>query len=762
MLSGTIFRFKGCLRAPKPRSPLLRASYATTLQNASQDDQALVPLFDQVKSNPNGNGLEPITGLFHHPLLRHPSQFKIAATLTVNRAQRLVDRIANAPSVGPSEMRKVVKNLDRLSDLLCSVIDLSELVRSAHPEPVWSESANEAYEMLCEFMAVLNTHVGLSNTLKQVLADQSIVKDMSTEEYQTGLVFWRDFVRSGLDLSPSERDRFVSLSSEILTLGRTFLNGVATPRRPAILKPDEIVGTGGGAIGRMKIKAFRRVIEIQPGTQQAHIIMQSPEEDAARRKIYMASNSSTREQEEVLNRLLQARAELAMLGGKESFSHMVLEDKMAKSPENVQQFLDMRMLHTRPRANEAVQLMSFLKMKALRLQHQPQIYAWDREAFATPARPSPPIPIRALTAGRVFMGLSRLFKHLYGLSLRPADILVGEVWHSDVRKLEVVHEDEGVIGWIYVDLYRRVGKAAGAAHYTVVCSRRTDDDDEPGDFTAAEIANGPSIETMREMLPFNRYKVQGRPGTYQLPMAVLLFDFPRPYSDRSATLEWQDVLTICHEMGHAMHSMLGRTNFQNVSGTRCATDFVELPSILMEYFLTSPTVISLFTDNNTTHPIQSPQDTDNTFAVLDSHTQLLLSYMDQIYHSTLPLEPSFDSTTTYAELLNSKSPIPYAPGTSWQTQFGHLYSYGAQYYSYMLDRAIAGRVWHKLFAKNPLDRQAGEKFRSSVLVHGGGKDPWEMVGDVLDQEELKEGDAAAMKEVGRWSVEDDVAATMRL
>ena len=80
----------------------------------------------------------------------------------------------------------------------------------------------------------------------------------------------------------------------------------------------------------------------------------------------------------------------------------------------------------------------------------------------------------------------------------------------------------------------------------------------------------------------------------------------------------------------------------------------------------------------------------------------------------------------------------------------------------MLDRAIAGRVWDKVFKRDPLDRMAGEKFKNKVLLHAGGKDPWEMVGDVLDQDELKKGDAAAMKEVGRWGIEDDVATTMRL
>ena len=150
------------------------------------------------------------------------------------------------------------------------------------------------------------------------------------------------------------------------------------------------------------------------------------------------------------------------------------------------------------------------------------------------------------------MGLSRLFQHLYGISLRPADSAPGEVWHTDVHKLEVVDEDKGIIGWIYADLFARRGKASGAAHYTVRCSRRTDDDDEEGDGML------PGAESrMRESEIFEvvkRRRLPGQEGVYQLPLVVLLCEFPRPTVIRGPTvLEWHEVLTLFHEMGHAMH-----------------------------------------------------------------------------------------------------------------------------------------------------------------------------------------------------------------
>jgi len=100
------------------------------------------------------------TGLFGQPSLVSPSSFQNLALATLIRAKLLTERIVRARQ-SRDELYKVVKNLDRLSDMLCSVIDLAELVRNAHPDPEWVKSANEAYEQLCEYMNVLNTNVGL-------------------------------------------------------------------------------------------------------------------------------------------------------------------------------------------------------------------------------------------------------------------------------------------------------------------------------------------------------------------------------------------------------------------------------------------------------------------------------------------------------------------------------------------------------------------------------------------------------------------------
>lgn len=227
------------------------------------------------------------------------------------------------------------------------------------------------------------------------------------------------------------------------------------------------------------------------------------------------------------------------------------------------------------------------------------------------------------------------------------------------------------------------------------------------------------------------------------------------------------ILAYCHEEQKAdQTAMIGRTDYHNVSGTRCATDFVELPSILMEHFVSSPEVLSLFANHYATHdPLPLPllaahQAQQRSLAALETHGQILMAILDQKYHSLSASSlDSFDSTTTHQQLQRSIGVIPPVEDTAWQTQFGHLYGYGATYYSYLFDRAIAGKVWRTLFTDESkggsLSREGGEVLKQKVLKWGGGRDPWVMVGDMVgghEGEVVRKGDEESMRVVGKWEI----------
>ena len=158
---------------------------------------------------------------------------------------------------------------------------------------------------------------------------------LSPEAYQTALIFWRDFEKSAIDLPPEQRKKFVSLSSDILVLGRRFLEGTNAPRPPTSISPSELKGLKDKGMGvRLQLQAqfTQRDLLVYPGSLQAQMIMRSAPGEEPRKRIYMAANSSTPEQIDTLESLLRKRAELARLVGRDSFAHMTLDDKMAKTP----------------------------------------------------------------------------------------------------------------------------------------------------------------------------------------------------------------------------------------------------------------------------------------------------------------------------------------------------------------------------------------------------------------------------------------------
>ncbi|KAK4048517.1 Mitochondrial intermediate peptidase [Microbotryomycetes sp. JL201] len=725
--------------------------------------------FASTSARPSG-----VTGLFAQPSLTSPHSFVPLARRTTLRAKVIVNRLCR-PRQTPTtvedaerELLSMVKGLDRLSDVLCGVIDMAEFVRYVHPDPQWTQAANDAYEELVEYMNELNTHVGLYKGLKvlyDMLPSSTPQKSPALfAAYAVATPFLRDFEKSGIHLPDDERNQFVTLSQSIVQLGRRFLQNAAEPKDPILVTANQVAEAFGEPAARRFFDGAKEGW-VDPNSWEGRVLArQHPSEDL-RRRLYLAANSAPRDHVETLENLLRTRAQLARLVGRDNWGDVALEDKMAKSPDNVMGFLEALNTHNKPLADKNIQLLA--RTKRLHGVASP-VQAWDRDFYSdlsnTVASNIPDIS-PFFSVGACFAGLSRLFTRLYGVRFEIEECLPGEAWAPDVRKIRVVDEDQGRIGTMYCDLFAREGKQSGAAHYTIRCSRRIDDDDVEGDFDGQPFAVIDGVQVSRhdmESLTVDPVEWRGRPGKHQEPIIVLVCGFGSESGPDHgpAFLQWHEVETLFHEMGHAIHSMIGRTDYHNVSGTRCATDFVELPSILMEHFVSSPSVLSLFAKHPSTGRTLPTSILEDVLAdrqrlsALETSSQIMMAALDQQYHSTIVNDPSFDSTRTLAECHDTFHVIPYAKGTSWQTLFGHLFGYGATYYSYLFDRAIAAKLFATRFKTDPLSETQGHQVKDRLLKWGGGKEPWEMVGELLESDEVMAGGRRAMREVGRWGIED--------
>uniref|UniRef100_A0A8P4K943 Mitochondrial intermediate peptidase n=1 Tax=Dicentrarchus labrax TaxID=13489 RepID=A0A8P4K943_DICLA len=453
-------------------------------------------------------------------------------------------------------------------------------------------------------------------------------------------LFMFDFEISGIHLDEKLRKEAVALHVKLLDLNNEFLVGSHLPNRIARSAIPEHLHLHFASEGSF----------VQVGGLHADSPNDLVREIAYR--IYLYPNADLME---CLEELLKCRYKLAKLVGYESYGHRALKGTMAKTPG------------------------SYVSLYNI----EPSLY-------------SP-----YLSLGACMEGLNNLFSQLYGVSLMSEHPAAGEVWSEDVRKLAVVHETEGLLGYIYCDFFHRQDKPHQDCHFTIRGGRWCQ-------------------ET----------------GQYQLPVVVLMLSLPHPTKSAPTLLTPGMMENLFHEMGHAMHSMLGRTRYQHVTGTRCATDFAEVPSILMEYFATDYRVISQFARHyETGQPLPETMvarlcESKKVCGAADTQLQIFYAVLDQIYHG----KPQNCSTTDILKDMQQKFyGLPYTPNTAWQLRFSHLIGYGAKYYSYLMSRAVASMVWKQCFVQDPLSRDMGERYRREMLAHGGAKEPMLMVEGMLQR-----------------------------
>ena len=761
-------------------APAADAYQPASNSTSTHDDKILRQIFDspdfwkdfssKTKYHYGGKS----AGLLQNRYLTTPDGFGQFANVTLQKCQKIVAQVLEYKTI--EEYKRITADLDRLSDLLCRVIDLSDFIRSVHPDRRIQMAANQAYAAMFQYMNVLNTTSGLNDQLSKAASTPEVVASWSEEEKTVADILIRDFSKSAIDLPEQERSAFVTVSDEIAEVGNEFVDKMA-PEKP-YLQFESSRMKGMDPVFVKQLTRWGNVTLPMEG-MPATMALRTVEDPDVREEIYKTQRTSSSENIQRLERLLKRRAELAKLSNYDTFAHMTLTDKMAKTPEAVTSFLDGLAQVNAPRVREEQKELLDLKKSDARHGNFPdKLNAWDRDYYTARLLASMRSKARApdflsayFSLGTVFQGLSRLFHRLYGIRLVPRETLPGETWNEDVRRLDVIDDHSGHIAVLYCDLFERPGKSPNPAHFTLRCSRRISDEEMN---EAAQISSQSSTpfstaqEAVNDGLATN-FNTRDNNALYQLPTIALICDFSLPPkgSKRPSLLTFRELTTLFHEMGHALHSICGRTSLQNVSGTRCATDFAELPSVLMENFAAAPEVLALYARHWETDAPLDPSRVQERVAIdarmqgAETESQILLGMLDQQYHSTLPLSWPEDgvgaSSKVYHDVWSKYSSVPEPPGTSWQGFFGHLFGYGATYYSYLFDRAIAGKIWRDVFqrqAGGAVDPAAGQLFREQVLSWGGGRDGWLCVAGALRDKDgvLAEGGKGAMEMVGKWGV----------
>ncbi|XP_066148892.1 mitochondrial intermediate peptidase [Euwallacea fornicatus] len=621
-------------------------------------------------------------GLFGVPELTTNEGFYDLKENCVVKTNKLIEE-----ALSVSRSRKMVEIFDEISDTLCQVADLAEFIRLSHPESKYNHAAQVACATVSGIVEKLNTNIELYEVLRNAVRNGDFITTSDIDNH-VGELFLFDFEQCGIHLSANKRNKVVALNDEILHLGQHFVAGTANPR---IIKKNILP------------QNIRHLFVSEGDTIFINGLYTDSNNPIAREMAYKIFLHPDQNQETLLSNLLECRDQLGKICGFNSYSERALRGSTIDRPENVSLFLDNLNRDIWDKAQKNFECMDRIK------QNESGVYgplaSWDvpyytqtakREWFRVSTQEYSPY----FSLGACMDGLNMLFQALYGIQLVNTDVASGECWYSDVYKLSVVHEKEGLLGYIYCDLYERSGKPNQDCHFTIKGGKQLND------------------------------------SSYQLPIVVLMLNLPPPRWSSPSLLSPNMVDNLFHEMGHAMHSMLGRTQYQHVTGTRCSTDFAEVPSILMEYFASDIRVLKHFARHfQTKQPMTDDMlhrlcASKHLFTASETQLQIFYAALDQAYHGKHPLGAT--TTEVLSRIQKEYYGLPYVSNTAWQLRFSHLVGYGAKYYSYLVSRAIAYLIWKTYFEKDPLCRASGEKYRKECLAYGGGKNPKKLVGDFLN------------------------------
>eukprot|EP01138_Halocafeteria_seosinensis_P007921 gb/GECG01008092.1/.p1 GENE.gb/GECG01008092.1/~~gb/GECG01008092.1/.p1 ORF type:complete len:963 (+),score=122.89 gb/GECG01008092.1/:1-2889(+) len=792
-------------RQDPSRPPATERSFWTLSKKTATSDNAI---------NSRSN-----TGLFGLPQLLKPRDYDTLCQDAIREANQLLDEAVEKSQrlqtkmeeegtfeTCVSEAVKVLKLLDSISDAVCKVVDSAELCRNVHSSVEWRQQAEQASATLLHFIFQLNTKPSLYHALCTVTKHKSLLRQLSSEQQRVALLLQHEFERDGIHLPQEQREQQVQLSDKASRLGMQFSRNISGSCVYFTLGPVERLRHISGLQAFLTDKNDSEWITLPTNPSICNAILRSVEDESIRRDTKKAMYRAYEDNIPILHELVATRRQLAQLIGFRSYGDFVMFDRMADSPEEVILFLHRLSNKIRKKGHaefkamqrakhghlsrhggipvplKTSELAEFNTLDQLDRPHQELGYDassyWDDHKCSDTSLDALETPVYSWDASyykqllqshwfefdnsllkpyfslkNMIDGIGLIVNELFGITLQEVELHDNEAWDcqnarkSSLRKFVLIHEEDGPLGTIYLDMFARPNKSAGAAHYVVRCGRQLYW--EAGHDSQVEhpaTLPGNNIESSKE---------------FQMPIVSLIMSFSPNQGggqgDKEVLLTPPEVETLFHEFGHALHSLLSRTEFQHLSGTRGALDFVELPSHLFEYFATDWRVLQRFAKHyDTGEPVPKAlveryKLGKKAFSATELQSQIVHAMLDQALYSANPRavarstyvasggpgeglrddvhyeqhiggfsdsiqaeEQDVDSTRLLWDIEKRHSFLEPLEYSAWPGAFSHLVNYGAGYYSYLYARMFAAAVWRKLFSENPLDRNAGEIYRRKV------------------------------------------------
>lgn len=641
---------------------------------------------------------------------------------TIAQARAEVDAIINNPEAPTFEntleaLEFSGQALDRLSSIFFNL-------NSAETNDTLQQIAQEVSPKLTAFGNDIALNETLFRRVKAVY-DQRDSLSLSPEQLMLLEKKYKGFSRNGALLSEDQKNRLREIDTELAKLKLTFGENVLAETNSYfkhITNVEDLAGLPEGAIEAAATLAQSKGLEGWVFTLDFPSYMpliSYADNRELRKEIAIAFGKkafqdNNHNNTEILKRIVTLRHERAQLLGYTSHAHFVLEERMAQNPETVKTFLNDLLAKAKPAAQrEFAQLSAFAKERD-GLDH---LEKWDGAYYSEKLKQElfdlddellkPYFPLE-----KVLQGAFTVAEKLFGLTFHEIDTV--DKYHPDVQTFEVRDESNDYVALFYTDFFPRPGKRPGAW-----------------------------------MTSFKSQYIQN--GVNDRPHVSIVCNFTPPTPSKPSLLTFNEVTTLFHEFGHALHGMLANTTYPSLSGTSVYWDFVELPSQVMENWCYEPEALALFAHHYETGEVipqtyvDKIKESASFMEGMATVRQLSFGLLDMAYHAQIPViddvkafeVAAMRETALYPDVLdNCMSP-----------SFSHIFQggYSSGYYSYKWAEVLDADAFAYFQEKGIFNKEVGTRFKETVLSQGGTELPMELYKKFRGQEPKPE---ALLKRAG--------------
>ncbi len=618
----------------------------------------------------------------------------------ISLSEQEIDHIAENPEKPTFE--NTIEALAYSGEKLDVVSNIFFNLNSAETNDEIQKIAQEVSPILTEFSSKISQNTKLFERIKKVF-DEKDQYQLNEEQQMLLKETYKGFVRSGALLNDEDKKTLEKLNMDLSVKSLQFGQNVLASTNAYykhIVDKNELTGIPEAILNQYAEDAKERDLEGYVITLQypSYLPAMTYAENRDLRKELAIANGKKSftdgdfDNKTLIKEIISLRHQKAQLLGYDNYAEFVLEERMAKSPTEVQKFLNELLEKASPYAQKEIdELKKLAKEDGI-----DEMQSWDHAYYAEKLRKQkfdlndeelkPYFQLEKVEEA-VFI----LAEKLFGLTFSERNDI--QKYHPEVKTYEVL--ENGVYkALLYTDYHPRKGKRAGAW--------------------------------------MTSYKSQyQKDGKNNRPHISVVCNFSKPTKDTPSLLTFQEVTTLFHEFGHALHGILANTQYPNLSGTSVKWDFVELPSQFLENYCYEPEFLKTFAKHFQTGEIlpnekmEKISESKNFMEGYQTLRQLGFGLLDMAYH-TKP-ENVNDVKTFEVEETKATNLYPSNPETAVSPSFSHIFQggYSAGYYSYKWAEVLDADAFQYFKENGIFNPEIAAKYKI-LLSSGGTKDPMEL------------------------------------